>query len=335
MEIIPGIYQIKIPIRMPGFQLVYVNLYLIRGDDGYLLVDTGWNATEAFDALVIQLKEIGVDFTDIIRIIITHLHPDHYGLAGRLKELSGATITLHQREKDLIDSRYIHMDSLLNEIAEWLKLHGVPKEELPRLQKASLAASKSVLPAQPDHALHGGEKIDLGSFCFEVLWTPGHSPGHLCLYEQNKKILISGDHILPATFTNVSLHPQSGENPLHDYFESLKCIDQLEVDITLPAHEHVFTDLKQRLGELFHHHEDRREAILKILRERTSNAYEISSGIPWIVNGSTLSFDKLIPLDKRLAVMSALAHLKLLHKEKRIESTSMNGCMAFNTPKVR
>lgn len=320
---------------MPGFQLAYVNIYLVRGDSGWLMIDTGWNAPDAFDALEAQMKEIGAGFADVTRIVITHLHPDHFGLAGRLKELSGAAIAMHQKEKDLIHSRYIHMDSLLNEIARWLKFHGVAEGELPQLQKASLAASKSVTPAQPDDALQGGEKIDIGSFCFEVIWTPGHSPGHLCLYEPNKRILISGDHVLPTTFTNVSLHPQSGKNPLKDYLSGLKALERLEVDITLPAHEHVFTDLKQRLRELCLHHEDRRKAILEVLREKTSTAYEISSQIPWIVNETTLPFDKLLPLDKRLAVMSSLAHLKLLHQEGCIKSTAVGGAMAFNTPKNR
>lgn len=330
MEIIPGIYQLKLPIPLSSNQLADVNVYLIREGDDCLLVDTGWNTTNAFNTLESQLKEIGLSFNDITQIVITHLHADHYGLAGRLKELSKATIALHRVEKDLIDSRYVSIDNLVTEIARWLRLNGVPEEELPQMQSASLEAKGFVLPALPDIALQGDERIAVGSFDFEVLWTPGHSPGHICLYEPARRVLVCGDHILPTTFPNVALHLQSGENPLEDYLHSLKAIEQLEVDLILPAHESVFTNLKQRIQELYRHHDDRREAIKEVLKEGAKTAYEISLRIPWIVNGVTLSYKELLPLDKRLAVMSALAHLKFLHVEGKVENTSKNGTMFYN-----
>ena len=334
MEIIPDIHQLRLPIPMPNDQLTDVNVYLIRGDDGCLLVDTGWNTSGAFNALEKQLRDIGLDFKDITQILITHLHADHYGLAGRFKELSKATIALHQMEKVLIDSRYVNMDDLLAEIARWLRLHGVPEEELPHLQKASLGARKFVLPTSPDITLRGGEKIPLGSFNFEVLWTPGHSPGHVCLYEPARRLLLSGDHILPTIFPNVGLHPQSGDNPLGDYLNSLKAIEQLEVDLILPAHEDVFTDLGRRIQEIYHHQEARREAIIEVLKEGAKTAYEISQRIPWILNGITMSFAELPPLDKRLAVMSALAHLEPLRAEGEVGRIPRDGIMLYSISRV-
>ena len=122
-------------------------------------------------------------------------------------------------------------------------------------------------------------------------------------------------HILPATFPNVGLHSQSGPDPLPNYLRSLKAIEDLDVDLVLPAHEHVFSGLKQRVQELLRHHEERRKAIVGALQEGPQTAYEVSLKIPWIVNGVTMSFDRLQTLDKRLAVMSALAHLEPLCTE--------------------
>jgi glyoxylase-like metal-dependent hydrolase (beta-lactamase superfamily II) len=334
MEIVPGIYQLKLPVPIPNDQLA-VNVYLIQGEEGWMMVDTGWDTREAFDALEKQTKEIGIGFEDISQIIITHFHADHFGLAGRLKQLSGATVALHQAEKDFIYSRYINMDSLLAEMAQWLRLHGVPERKLPRLQKASLGVRKFVLPASPEIALKGGEKIPHGSFNFEVLWTPGHSPGHICLYEPRERILLSGDHILPTIFPNVGLHPQSGDNPLGDYLHSLEAIEQLEVDLILPAHEHVFTGLRQRVKELYRHHEERRAAIINVLKEGAKTAYEVSLKIPWIINGVTMSFEELSPLDKRLAVISALAHLEPLRAEGKAERFLQDGIMFYNAPGVQ
>ena len=329
MEIVPGIHQLKMPFTLQPEQLA-VNAYLIQGDKGCLLVDCGWNINQAFSAMERQLHEIGLGFENISLILITHFHPDHYGLAGRLVQVSKAKVALHQVEKDFIDSRYMNMEGLLDSTADILRANGVPEKDLPRLQKASLGVRRYVAPVSPEVALQGGEIIGQGEFQLEVLWTPGHSPGHVCLLERNKKILISGDHVLPATFPNVGLHSQSGPDPLPNYLRSLKAIEDLDVDLVLPAHEHVFSGLKPRIQEILHHHEERKKAILTALSEGPQTAYEVSLKIPWIVNGLTLSFDQLQPLDRRLAVMSAMAHLEPLYTEGTAAKTQRNGTVVYS-----
>jgi glyoxylase-like metal-dependent hydrolase (beta-lactamase superfamily II) len=277
-----------------------------------------------------QLREIGLGFENIALILITHFHPDHYGLAGRLVEASGAKVALHQIERDFIDSRYVNMDGLLDQTADILRTNGVPEKDLPRLQKASLGVRRYVAPVSPEVVLQGGEIISQGQFQFEVVWTPGHSPGHVCLLERNKKILLSGDHVLPATFPNVGLHSQSGPDPLPNYLRSLKAIEELDVDLVLPAHEHVFSGLKPRVQELLQHHEERKKAIIVALQEGPQTAYEVSLKIPWIVNGLAMPFDRLQALDRRLAVMSAMAHLEPLYTGGTAEKTDRNGTVVYS-----
>ena len=180
-EVTPGIYYLPLPV--PNSDLAHINTYLVRGDNECLLIDTGWNTAETFDSLKKQLAEIGVHFKDISRIIITHVHPDHYGLAGRLKQLSRAKIAVHHLEKDLIDARYINMASLLTRLAHSLQINGVPANDLFQMQTASVDMIRWVNATLPDTTLHGGETLPFGSFSFHILWTPGHSPGHICLYE--------------------------------------------------------------------------------------------------------------------------------------------------------
>src|SRR5690242_11596456 len=100
MEVLPGVHRLKVPI--PGNPLGYINTYLIRSDEGSLLIDTGWNTDEAFAALAIQFAEAGVSFADLRYIIITHVHPDHYGLVGRLTQHTNAELVLHEREQVLL-----------------------------------------------------------------------------------------------------------------------------------------------------------------------------------------------------------------------------------------
>ena len=226
IEVIPDIYRMPLPLPVP--HLSHINTYLVRGDKDYLLIDTGWNTEEAFDSLKKQLAELGVSGREINRIAITHAHPDHYGMAGKLKNLFSATLYFHHLEKDFIESRYVHMDELLEEMNLWLKVNGVPPDQLAELQQASLPMLKFVAPAMPDTTLYGGETITIGDFNFNVLPTPGHAPGHVCLYEPVNKVLFSGDHVLPGITPNVSLYPQSGDNPLGDFLESLKTVRQLD-----------------------------------------------------------------------------------------------------------
>lgn len=334
MEIVPGIHQLRLPV--PGLgDLLAVNAYLVQAEDGCLLIDTGWNTNQTYAALERQLAEIGVSPLDIRLIVITHFHPDHYGLAGRLVQHSGAKVALHRVEKAFIDARYCEMDSLLDQTAGMLRLHGVPEAELPRLQKASLGVKRYVSPIFPDVTLEGGEVIPFGAFVFQVLWTPGHSPGHICLYERERRLLVSGDHVLPFTFSNVGLHPQSGDDPLGHYLGSLKVVENLEVDRVLPAHEHVFTGLRERIGDIRQHHESRRAAISRVLEEGAKSAYEVSRRIPWIVNGVTMSFEELPALDKRLAVMSTLAHLEPLCATGQAERIDGNGTQLYSLSRPR
>jgi len=234
IEVTPGIYRMPLPLPVPT--LSHVNTYLVKGDEGCLLIDTGWNTDESFDSLKEQLAELGIEGREISQIVVTHAHPDHYGLAGKIKSLFGASLLFHHLEKDFIETRYVNMEELIQELGQWLQRNGVPPAKLAELQEASLPMLKFVAPAMPDVTLYGGETIITGEFSFKVMPTPGHTAGHICLYEPDKKVLLSGDHILPTITPHVGLHPQSSPNPLGDYLDSLERLKNLEVNFVLPGH---------------------------------------------------------------------------------------------------
>ena len=171
-DIRPGIYQMRIPI--PNNPLGYTNTYLLQGDDGYLLIDTGVNTEEALQSLKKQLAEIGIDPTGIAQIIVTHAHGDHYGLAGQLRQLSQAKISLHYIEKNLIAPRNINTDETLRQTEQWYHSNGVPANELPTPRLAFAGGQSLATPTLPDITLYGGETISTGVFNLQVLWTPGH-----------------------------------------------------------------------------------------------------------------------------------------------------------------
>lgn len=338
MEIIPGIYQLQLPLPFTPFgdmalgeTVAQTNVYLIRGSTGWLLVDSGWNDSKTVEIFEKGLKEIGINFKDISQIVITHSHLDHFGLAGKLKELSGAKLSLHQRERRFIEPRGVEGEKILQGMREWLYKNGTPEDEtvkLQRLPKGKMNFISPVFPdavsfsgklGSPDIFFSGGERINTDFFNFEVLWTPGHSPGHICLYERAKKILISGDHILSEITPEIGFNPFSSMNPLADYIKSLKSLRKLEVELILPGHEDYFVNLQKRIDELIQHHQERKETILEILKNRPEVAYKIAMKIPWMPEKGGIPWEKLDHWNHRMALMEALAHLNLLKEEGKVE----------------
>jgi len=317
---------------MPDAILRYTDAYLIQGSHGWLLIDTGVDTADAFDALETQIKGVGLSFADISQIVLTHTHLDHYGLAGKVKQLSQARLVFHQAENALIEQRYINAGSYFIQWAQQLKHNGMPDAELPQLPRPSPAAED---PARSftfsDTALQGGEILSTGLFNLEALWTPGHSPGHICLYEPKQKILFTGDHILPVTIPNVS-YPQPMEDPLGKYLASLGQLAQLEVELVLPAHEHSFTDLQQRIGEIIRYRQRRLTAILQVMEDRPRTPYQIASDIPWLMKSEEdkgTSYKDLAIWDKRLALGETTSHLELLRCEGKMERFSRDNIFFY------
>jgi glyoxylase-like metal-dependent hydrolase (beta-lactamase superfamily II) len=330
IEVTPGIYRMPLPLPVPT--LSHINTYLVRGAEGCLLVDTGWNTPESFDSLKEQLAELGIEGREISQIVITHAHPDHYGLSGRLKELFGATLYFHHLEKDFIETRYVNMEELIQELGQWLQRNGVPPEQLAELQKASLPMLKFVTPTMPDTTLYGGETITCGDFSFEVMPTPGHAPGHICLYEPGKKILFSGDHILPTITPHVGLHPQSGANPLGDYLDSLERLKKLEVELVLPGHEQPFTEFRERIEGISLHHRLRNAEILAALGSDAKTAFELTTGITWLHDVNGVGWHKLDSWDKRMAILETLAHLEAMRAKGELDKFNRDDILYYRQP---
>jgi glyoxylase-like metal-dependent hydrolase (beta-lactamase superfamily II) len=321
-EIFPGIHWIKSPIAMEQSTLSHVNIYLVEGKKGYLLVDSGWNTDISFTTLHNFLVKKGKSFRDIKQIVVTHVHPDHYGMAGRIKELSGATLAMHHTEKDFIGPRYVSMEELLQKSDRMLVVNGTPEKEMVSLRDASLDVEKYIVPALPDRLLHDGDTVTTGLFTFRVIWTPGHSSGHICLYEPDKKVLLSGDHILAKITPNISVNPLSIENPLGRYLESLKELRKLDVDFTLPGHDEPFRNLKKRIDEIIYHHGLRNLEILGTIASRPRTAYQIALEISW---GDNAALKDLPPFHRRMAVFETLAHLEMMAAESRVDRLKRKG----------
>jgi glyoxylase-like metal-dependent hydrolase (beta-lactamase superfamily II) len=323
MEVAPGIHQIR--FTMPSNPTFSVFAYLIASDDESALVDAGWGTPGAFEELRTQVEQAGVSLKDIRTVVITHLHPDHFGLAGQIKHETDAHIIFHELEKPFVETRYRSYSKLLDAMADWLLSHGVPEDEMPELQTASVPARRFVAEVDPDAVVVGGEVLSLGGQDWTVIHTPGHTPGHIVLFNPARRLLISGDHILPGITPNISLHPEAGENPLGDYLASLHKLANLPVDLVLPAHEHVFTGLSQRIREIEAHHRERLDQMVAALNDEPKTAYAVAASVRWNVG----EFSSFNALTRRAAVMETLAHLEYLRRQGAVEKLLRNGVFHY------
>jgi glyoxylase-like metal-dependent hydrolase (beta-lactamase superfamily II) len=312
--------------------LGHVNTYLVRADDGYLLVDCGWDTADTLQTLDGHLRALDVPLQDVRHLVVTHIHPDHYGLAGRLREISKAELSFHRLERLYIESRYVDAADLLSEMHEWLRVNGTPGAELDRLNKGSLGMLSRVQIAFPDRTLDGGEEIPCGRFAFRVLWTPGHSAGHICLYDARNKVLLSGDHVLPHITPSVGLHVRTTSNPLADYLDSLKLIGRLEAELVLPGHGEPFHGLPERTEELLAHHQRRLDEVVELLAAEagaTLTGYAIASRMTW---SRRRAWDDLSGFERRMAVTEALAHIELLHARGLVHKRYAEGEITYCVP---
>ncbi|MCL5959561.1 MAG: MBL fold metallo-hydrolase [Chloroflexi bacterium] len=322
MQIIPDLYQMQIPI--PDNPLGHVNIYAIREGDGWTLVDTGFDADEAYSSLVDQFRELAGDLTRLKRVVMTHWHADHFGLAHRVKANTNAQIMMHEADVTFLNSIYHDRLNDAQGYGAWLAFNGAPPDEVDTLQQPmSGGFFANGGKFAPDVPLRGGEELRIGRFKFDVVWTPGHTVGHICLHEPTERILISGDHVLPIITPSVAYNLRAGGNPLANFLGSLHRLRGLDVAFVLPAHEHSFHDLTKRIDEITRHHLERCEEILASIDGPFRTAYQISSKITW-ANGEMV-WDRMPRFHKLMAVGETLAHLYHMLYEGKVENTADDG----------
>jgi glyoxylase-like metal-dependent hydrolase (beta-lactamase superfamily II) len=303
----PGLWSIPVPI--PNNPLRYVLVYAFETERGPYLIDAGWNTDDAWNTLVAGLDRTGHAMTDVQGVLVTHIHPDHYGLAGRVRDASGAWVALHPADASLITARYEEPDDLLAKINAMLRRDGAPPDEITALTNASMPIRSWVWAATPDILMEDGDRPEVPGWDLTAIWTPGHSPGHLCFYEGSQRLMLSGDHVLPRITPNISFHPQAGPNPLGDFLASLDKVATYDTDEVLPAHEYRFADLRARVNELKSHHQARFDEAIEAIRDGDTSTWKIAGRMTW-----NRPWAEIQGWMRRAAVGETLAHLHYLER---------------------
>jgi len=306
-EILTNLYKIEIPL--PKSPLKALNSYVIKNSERNLIIDTGWNQEECFNAMQAGLKELRVDLrkTDIF---ITHLHADHFGLISDLIT-DTSKIYFNQPDADRYKSGFRWGD-----FVNFARLNGVPENELQTIRQSHPGLKFRAKEGLAFHILREGDAISIGNYVFKCVETPGHTWGHMCLYEPNKKIFIAGDHILNDITPNIQLWSDEWD-PLKEYLVSLDKVYELDIGLVLPGHRGIFRNCKKRIQELRHHHQKRLEEIISILEKGKKNAFQVASQMSWDIICD--SWDLFPVSQKWFATGEAIAHLKYLEEKGIIQ----------------
>ena len=315
----PGIFRIK--VTLPESPLKYLNSYVVKSPERNLVVDTGLNRDECRQALESGLAEIGVR-PEECDYFITHLHADHFGLVGDFAP-EDAIVYFNQPDADILGSG-LGWDSVI----EYSGQNGFPTDILrPAIEKHPGKHFHS--PRIPDMTmLSDGDEISYGGYTFRAVHTPGHTPGHLCLYEPQAKLLIAGDHLLIDITPNIQCMSDD-TNPLKDYLASLDKVYELDVDLIAPGHRRLWNDHRARIDELKAHHAKRIDEAYAAVKAGASDAYVVASKMSWDIKCD--SWQEFPLAQQWFAQAEALSHLRWLELEGKIDRIERDGQTYFKT----
>ena len=303
--VIPNVYTLALPLP---FELQSVNVHLIKLDDGWMLVDCGMQTDAAWQMLEAAVAQMGLHWPDIRQILLTHMHPDHMGMSATLLELTGASLWMHA-----VEAKHLEIVSRGARRLPWLDMvltrSGVSDELQQSMERHFQQVRGNFHDLAPHRLLHGGEQIPTAAGSFQVLWTPGHSPGHICLYNREKQLLISGDQILEKITPNIAWHPNA--DTLADFITSLEGLHPLEIDVILPSHGTPFTGHRPWIANTIEHHVERCDEMLRLV-----------TGAPRSANTLVVEMwrRKLSPINHHFAVFEVLAHLEHMQRQGRVHA---------------
>lgn len=308
-EVAAGIFQVRLPLP---FALNHVNCYLLRDDEGWTMLDTGLDRPEIRSAWEVAFCELDVEPQRVRQIVLTHMHPDHFGLAGFFQRITGAPVYLSPRESDLARTVWIEGSWQLDQVAEYWRMGGIPgdvrrviSEQTERLRSMTMPHPHEILTIEP------GSHVAMGNRTFVALHAPGHSDGQLVFYDPADRLMLCGDQVLRSITPNIGLWPSTEADPLGRYLESLEALAQLDVRVALPGHGSPIDEWQPRIESLKRHHSDRLDATVHAIGNGAT-ALEVSRRL--------FNFDAFSEHEVRFAIAEAMAHLEYLALRGRIVS---------------
>lgn len=358
-EIVPAsgargaLYRLRTPMTSTALPWVMPYAFVPESGEGITLFDSGYGTSDATEAMTRQLAALGRTPADVRRLIVSHFHPDHVGMAGWLREQNpDLELVMHELDAEVYEGMDHGHREWERSMREWGLRHGFAAEDLERADeqrrehrgreraregaaddsaggngssggggdtaRATEQRQWEMRRVTPSRLVRDGEEIRFDGWTLVSQWTPGHTPGHLCIHIPDERLTFTGDHVLSRITPNVSYHPEdedSERNPLAEFLDSQEKTARLDTRLGLPAHEDLIADLPGRCRDIIEHHHHRADEVLAGVGEGRlgATAFEVASRVTWNRPWETFSVWK-----RRSAIGETLAHLRLLETQGRV-----------------
>ncbi len=294
-ELPGGIRRLTFPLPLG---ITHVHCYLLPAPDGWTLVDTGLGLPDAAERWEPVLAELDAP---VVRIVVTHFHPDHAGGGQDAQALTGARVYQGARDYEQCESVWGRED-WSERLTDYLVANGLPEPLAEELRHEARVFAPFIRFARDPERLQEGDGLD----GWQVLELPGHADGHICLLRDG--VLVAGDHLLQKITPTVGLYPDSRPDPLGDYLASLERTIELAPRLALPGHNDLVSDPAGRAREIIEHHRRRLDETATALGAEPRTAYEVSLAL----FGADLNAS-----GRRFALAETLAHLERLVQRGR------------------
>jgi len=320
LKVAEGIHRLTIPMKRNPLGKTYSYLFT----ESKALIDTGVPTDSAYQELTDELKQHDMKPGEVEKVILTHLHNDHIGLAGTLQE-QGAEIVASQAAAEKQEAVRRQKENFFELTVEETRLFG-GEEYLQHLERYRGAFMDFPEPLSIDRTLRDGETVELNGKEMTVIGTPGHAYEHIVVHDPIDRLLFSGDHVLPKITSHVALHSYEDRDPLDDYLISLDKVKDLDVDMVYPAHEWEFSNLADRVEQLKVHHRNRLQEMKDTLQDGSRTIYDVGSRVHW----ESRPWPEMSFWTKRMAATETYAHLVYLRNKGEVAETERSGILYYS-----
>ncbi|MET7392007.1 MBL fold metallo-hydrolase [Dactylosporangium sp. NPDC005572] len=322
-QVAPTVFRIPMPVGVK--ELHAVNVYVLRDSDGAVdLIDAGDASRVDVATFDDALRGIGSRVDDVRRVLVTHVHPDHYTLAPPIRSRSHATVHLGSGEQENVRqlNRLLRGEREVQIVADLERVGATALAEELDPSRLSVSRRGDVLE-EPDVWTVDGAEIRAGQGVVTAIATPGHTRGHLVYHERAQGLHFSGDHVLPHITPSIGFESAPVSTALGDYLDSLGRMLTLPDGMLLPAHGPTSASLHARTRELIEHHEVRLADTLDAVRDRGSTPFEVARRLTW--TNHDRPFRDLDPWHRFLASTETAAHLEVLVRRGLLERAPSRG----------
>lgn len=312
-RILPGVWRLRLSLPWPG--VPHGNAWAVACDGGIVMFDTGIGGRGRLRQLDLALAQAGFGVEDVRLVVCTHAHTDHYGLGGAIVEAAGCELWMHPRWEHV---RLLADDpaAALEQRLEVARQSGVPPASLERYREARSGEAETGIDLikEPDRDLVPGVEVTTDLGAWQVVETPGHAPSHVVLHQPERRLLISGDHLLGRTVLFFD-HGHSPD-PVGEFLSSLERVEPLAVDLVLPGHGRTFRDPEVKIAESRRQVDELLGKVRAALAGGERTAFEIVEDIVGADGVKSPASAWVLQI-----VLSSLDHFVLLGEVRKIEGT--------------